>query len=85
MCINVSARLSAFQNRYIKQLLKFLEVLKQFLVLVWCFGVQITDAKPVELTVSRILSTHFAETPNNVLSVLENFNLSSQKLKNLLL
>lgn len=47
--INVSARLSAFQNRYIKQLLKFLKVSKQFLFVVWCFGVQITDAKPVEL------------------------------------
>lgn len=83
MCVNISAQLSVLQNRYIKELLKFLEVLKQFLVLVRCFGIQITDAKPVHLTVFHILSTHLAETPNNMLSVLKNFNLSSQKLKNL--
>lgn len=84
MCINVSAWLSVLQNRYIKELLKFLEVLKQFLVMVQFFGIQITDAKPVQLPVFHILSTHLAETPNNnMLSILKNFNLSSQKLKNL--
>lgn len=72
MCINISARFSAFHNRYIKQLLKFLDVLKWVLVLDLHCSAQITYAKPVELTVSLIFSIDFAETShNNMLPVLK--------------